>query len=226
MPALSNIGKSTRRIAVNGMHRREGSMNQSLVCDGYAYQLKRGRQSMLKQRVFVLFGVILLLLIPSALAEEDGDEEEDDDDDDEKILGVDAEDLGDVALYFLIATLSIAIWKPSFKWLRKNGPKLFNTEPRPFKKKLGVFNRRFMKVHNWLGVIAAVVGTAHGFVLEWHWTLWAGMAGIWILIFSGSLMQWKWPPKEFRKGARILHMQRAMSIIAIVLLYVGHGIVD
>ena len=169
--------------------------------------------------------LITLTMLLASLAGCAGDDD-DDADDDEKILGIDAEGLGDVALYFLIATLSIAIWKPSFKWLRKNGPKLFNTEPRPFKKKLGVFNRRFMKVHNWLGVIAAFVGTAHGFVLEWHWTLWAGMAGIWILIFSGSLMQWKWPPKEFRKGARLLHMQRALSIIAIVLLYVGHGIVD
>ncbi|MEO2120234.1 MAG: hypothetical protein ABGX44_00305, partial [Candidatus Poseidoniia archaeon] len=77
---------------------------------------------------------MMLLLMPSALAD-------DDDDDDEKILGVDAEDLGEVALYFLVATLSIAVWKPSFKWLRKNGPDLFNTEPRPFKKKLGIFNR-------------------------------------------------------------------------------------
>jgi len=203
------------------MHRGRGSMNQSLACEGYSYQLKERRQDMLKQRLFVLFGVLMLLLMPSALADED-----EEGDDDEKILGMDAEDLGEVALYFLVATLSIAVWKPSFKWLRKNGPDLFNTEPRAFKKKLGVFNRRFMKVHNWLGVIAAVVGTAHGIVLEWHWTLWAGMAGIWILIFSGSLMQWKWPPKEFRKGARILHMQRALSIIAIVLLYVGHGIVD
>ena len=179
--------------------------------------------SLMRLRWCLVLALSFLLMTSTALAD-DGDD--DDDDDDEKILGIDAEGLGDVALYFLIATLSIAIWKPSFKWLRKNGPKLFNTEPRPFKKKLGVFNRRFMKVHNWLGVIAAVVGTAHGFVLEWHWTLWAGMAGIWILIFSGSLMQWKWPPKEFRKGARILHMQRALSIIAIVLLYVGHGIVD
>jgi hypothetical protein len=203
------------------MHRGRGSMNQSLACEGYSYQLKERRQDMLKQRLFVLFGVLMLLLMPSALADED-----EEGDDDEKILGMDAEDLGEVALYFLVATLSIAVWKPSFKWLRKNGPDLFNTEPRAFKKKLGVFNRRFMKVHNWLGVIAAVVGTAHGIVLEWHWTLWAGMAGIWILIFSGSLMQWKWPPKEFRKGARILHMQRVMSIVAIVLLYVGHGIVD
>jgi hypothetical protein len=203
------------------MHRGRGSMNQSLACEGYSYQLKERRQDMLKQRLFVLFGVLMLLLMPSALADED-----EEGDDDEKILGMDAEDLGEVALYFLVATLSIAVWKPSFKWLRKNGPDLFNTEPRAFKKKLGVFNRRFMKVHNWLGVIAAVVGTAHGIVLEWHWTLWAGMAGIWILIFSGSLMQWKWPPKEFRKGARILHMQRVMSIVAIVLLYVGHGLVD
>ena len=166
----------------------------------------------------------MLLLMPSALA--DDDEGGENDDDDEKILGIDAEDLGEVALYFLVATLSIAIWKPSFKWLRKKGPGLFNTEPRAFKKKLGIFNRRFMKVHNWLGAIAAVVGTAHGIALEWHWTLWVGMAGIWMLIFSGLLMQWKWPPKEFRKGARLLHMQRAMSIVAVVLLYVGHELVD
>jgi len=39
-------------------------------------------------------------------------------------------------------------------------------------------------------------------------------------------MQWKWPPKEVRKGARLLHMQRAMSVAALVLLVVGHGLVD
>ena len=180
---------------------------------------------MLKKRLFVLIGVMMLLFIPSALADDD-EEEEKDDDDDEKILGIDAEDLGEVALYFLVATLSIAVWKPSFKWLRKKGPDLFNAEPREFKKKLGIFNRRFMKVHNYLGGIAAIVGTAHGIALEWHWTLWAGMVGIWMLIFSGFLMQWKWPPKEFRKGARLLHMQRAMSIMAVVLLYIGHELVD
>jgi len=39
-------------------------------------------------------------------------------------------------------------------------------------------------------------------------------------------MQWRWPPKEVRKGARLLHLQRTLSVIAIVLLLIGHGIVD
>lgn len=166
--------------------------------------------------------VLLLLLTPTALAHEEKDEDEDE----PKILGIEGEDLGNVALYFLIATLAIALWKPAFKWLRKHGPERFDKEPREFKQKLGVFNRRFMKVHNWIGLGTAVLGTVHGFILEWHWTLWAGMVALWVLVFSGSMMQWRWPPKEMRKGARMLHFQRTLSIVAIILLYVGHVIVD
>ncbi|MCH1540198.1 MAG: hypothetical protein L7S56_02005 [Candidatus Poseidonia sp.] len=172
----------------------------------------------------LVLALLLLSLTSTALA--DGDDGDDDDDDEQKVLGIDGEDLGDVALYLLIATLLIVIWKPVFKWLRKNGPELFDKEPRKFKRKLGVFNRRFMKVHNWIGLGTAVVGTIHGYVLEWHWTLWAGMGALWILVFSGSMMQWRWPPKEFRKGARLLHLQRTLSLVALILLYVGHGIVD
>ncbi len=178
-------------------------------------------------RWFLILAVLLLLITPAALAEEDDDEDDDDDDnDDEQILGLDGKDLGNVALYLLIASLLIVLWKPTFRWLRKKGPEIFDTEPREFKRKLGVFNRRYMKVHNWIGFATAIVGTIHGIALEWHWTLWAAMVALWILVFSGSMMQWRWPPKEVRKGARLLHLQRTMSIVAIVLLLIGHGIVD
>ena len=171
-------------------------------------------------RLLSLIAILLLLSAPSVYADDD------DDDDDEIVLGIDGEDLGTVALWLLISTLLIVVWKPSFMWLRKKGPELFDTEPRAFKKKLGVYNRRFMRVHNWIGLGTAVVGTIHGYVLEWHWTLWVGMGALWTLVFSGSVMQWKWPPKEVRKGARLLHFQRALSIVALILLYVGHTIVD
>jgi hypothetical protein len=154
------------------------------------------------------------------------DSDDDDDDDDKEVLGMDGEDLGSGALFLLIATVMIAVWKPTFKWLRKNGSEYFNVEPRDFKRKLGVYNRKFMKVHNYIGFGCVVVGTIHGYFLEWHWTLWAAMLGLWILVISGSLMQWRWPPKKMRKGARLLHLQRTITIIAIVLLLVGHGIVD
>jgi len=174
---------------------------------------------MMRFRWLFVLSITLLLMTPTAIAD-------DDDDDEQKILGIEGEDLGDIALYLLVATLLIVVWKPAFFWLRKHGPDRFQQEPREFKRKLGVFNRKFMKGHTWVGFAAAIIGTVHGIVLEWHWTLWAGMLCVWILVFSGSMMQWRWPPKEVRKGARLLHMQRTLSIIAIVLLIIGHGVVD
>jgi len=83
-----------------------------------------------------------------------------------------------------------------------------------------------MKVHVWIGFATALVGTIHGIFLEWHWTLWVGMGAVWILVLSGSMMQWRWPPKKIRRGTRLLHMQRTLSVVAVVLLLIGHGIVD
>jgi len=173
---------------------------------------------------WLLFLTLLLLLTTTSVAA-DGDDD-DDDDNEATLLGLDGEGVGEVALWLMVATLSIVVWKPLFKWLRAYGPERFNKEPRAFKKSLGVFNRRYMRAHNWIGLSAVVVGTAHGYVLEWHWTLWAAMAALWFLVVSGYLMQQKWPPKEFRRGARLLHMQRALSVLVVVLLLVGHSIVD
>jgi hypothetical protein len=173
-------------------------------------------------RSLLVLGIVFLMLLPTAIA--DGDE--DSEDDESAILGLEGEATGEIAQVLLIGTLSIVVWKPLFSWLRSKGPELFDKEPRAFKKSLGVFNRRFMKVHNWIGLGAAVVGTIHGYVLEWHWTLWLAMAFMWVLVASGFLLHWKWPPREFRKGARLLHMQRAMSIGVVVLLLIGHAIVD
>lgn len=173
-----------------------------------------------KKLIFTFFVLALFSFSVGA----DGDD--DDDDDHESIMGIEMEGLGEFAQFLLIFTLSIVIWKPLFMWLRKNGPDLFKKEPRPFKKTLGVINRRYMKIHLWAGFFAALLGTIHGYFLEWHWTLWAGTAAMWILVISGGLLQWKWPPKEFRRGARILHMQRTLSVLLVILLVVGHNIVD
>lgn len=180
---------------------------------------------MRKQTIsFLLFLVIASVFLVS-VASADGPRDRDDDGEDVTIAGIEAEGLGTVAQVLMIGTMLIIAWKPAFKWLRTHGPDLFGKEPQAFKKSLGVFNRRFMRVHNWIGFIAVLIGTVHGYVLEWHWTLWLAMACLWILVLSGSIMQWKWPPKEFRKGARLLHMQRAMSIVAIILLVIGHELV-
>jgi len=169
--------------------------------------------------------VVLFLLFPMTVASADGDVD-DEEDDEAQVFGLDAEGLGEVAQWLMVGTLLIVVWKPLFKWLRTNGPERFGVEARPFKKKLGVFNRRFMRVHVWIGLGAVVLGTVHGYVLEWHWTLWVAMLFLWLLVVSGGLMMWKTPPRQIRKASRLLHMQRAMSVLAVALLLVGHALVD
>ncbi|MDG1556833.1 MAG: hypothetical protein P8Q98_03430 [Candidatus Poseidoniaceae archaeon] len=176
------------------------------------------------QQVFFLLAATVLILSMSVMA--DVDDNENEDDDEVTLLGIEAESWGSASLYLLVATVLIVGWKPTFRWLRVHGAERFDQEPREFKRKLGVFNRRFMRTHNWLGMSAVVIGTLHGIVLEWHWTLWVGLASLWLLVISGSLMQWKWPPKSFRRGGRLLHMQRTFTVVAIIMLLIGHQILD
>jgi len=176
-------------------------------------------------RSFLLISALLALIFASFVVSADGDDD-DEDDDESNIMGIDMEGLGEVSQFFFIFTLSIVAWKPTFKWLRVKGPEIFNREPREFKRMLGGVNRKYHTVHNWAGFLAALFGTIHGYFLEWHWTLWAGVAAMWMLVISGGVLQWKWPPKEIRKGARLLHMQRLLSIAVVVLLLVGHEFVD
>ena len=166
----------------------------------------------------------LSLLSFGVLADGDGDDDDDDDDDDEKILGVDAEDLGEVALWTFVFTLTIVVWKPAFIYLQRNAKTLFK-EPKPVKKKMKVFNRIYMRIHYWIGFIAVVVGGIHGLGSmseDNGWMYWAGWAGMVSMTITGSLMLWKWPPKTVRKGARLLHAQRVTLVVTIILLYVAH----
>ena len=176
---------------------------------------------MQKFRTLLLLFFVAILLIPSTHADRDDDEDEE-----VTWYGIEAEGLGTVALWMMGGTLFILVWKPLHLYLRKKGPELFDVEAKSFKLTLKNINTKHMSIHNILGFLTAVVGTAHGLLLEWHWTLWVGMALVWVLVASGSLLKWKWPPRQVRRGARLLHMQRALSVLAVALLLIGHAIVD
>ena len=118
---------------------------------------------MLFRQYFIIL-LLILLVSPNALADYDNDDE---DEDEPKILGIDAEDLGNISLYLMVGTLILIVWKPTFIWLRKYGPDRLGQEPRDFKRKLGIFNRKFMKVHIWLGFGTAIIGSkAPGGILQ------------------------------------------------------------
>ena len=167
--------------------------------------------------------VVLFLLVPMTVASADGDVD-DEGDDEVQVVGLDAEGLGEVAQWLMVGTLLIVVWKPLFKWLRTNGPERFGVEARPFKKKLGVFNRRFMRVHVWIGLGAVVLGTVYGSVLEGAWTLWGAMLFLWLLVVSGGRMMWKTPPRQIWEASRLLHKPRAMSVLAGGLLFPWHAV--
>ena len=171
----------------------------------------------------------MAMFTPFVSADEGQDHDHDDDEEEEVkklFLGIEGEILGTVALWTMIATLSILIWKPLRARLSISGHDWFKLEKKPFKKSLNTAHRRYMALHTMLGGLTAVIGTIHGYILEWHWTLWLGMAAIWILVISGSLLQWKYPPRKVKKGAHLLHIQRGLSIVAVIFLLIGHVILD
>ena len=170
-------------------------------------------------QLFALLALSMLLLAGSASADDD-----DDDDDDEGILGFDGEDLGTVALWMLVATVSIVIWKPSYVWLNKNAKDLFE-EPKVVKSRLRKVNKVYMRIHYWIGLGVVIIGAAHGLSVgnDGRGVLyWSGWAGLVMMSILGGLMLWKWPPRKVKKRARALHTQRALLVITLVLLFVAH----
>jgi len=102
---------------------------------------------------------------------------------------------------------------------------LFET-PHESKKKLKRVDTLYMRLHYWISFAAVVIGGLHGYgsmEKDNGWMYWAGWAGMVLMSLTGALMLWKWPPKKVRKGSRLLHTQRVVLILTIVLLYVAHG---
>ena len=54
---------------------------------------------------------------------------------------------------------------------------------------------------------------------------WAGWFGMLSMSILGALIMWKWPPKAIKKRARALHTQRALLVVTIILLVVGHEMI-
>lgn len=172
----------------------------------------------------------LLLLLPSVAADED---EKDDDDEKDGRFEDFGEGLGEISRNLLIATLVLILWKPAHLWLHKSGIKkhaerLGITDVRHAKKGLKKVNGWMMRMHLIVGVGAVIAGFLHGIMVTGldakTIVVWAGWTGLLVMSILGGLMQWKWPPREVRKGARLLHSQRIMLVITIALLGIGHRI--
>ena len=175
----------------------------------------------MKKTLLVFLMFLSIICVPGTFA----DSEDVEDDDDEQIFGVDAEDLGSIAQAFLIFTISIVLWKPSYRYVSKRARDWFD-DPKEAKKKIRLANKIYMRLHYWIGLFALIIGGVHGlgYLDEQNQLLyWSGWFGMLLLTVSGSLLLWKWPPKEVKKGARLIHAQRAILLATIVLLIISHG---
>ena len=165
----------------------------------------------------IALGLLLLASPVAALSDDDDDDEDEDEFED---LG---EDVGTVSAWLLGLTLAYFGWKRVLPTIRKN---LKQTEQKDHLKSLNSWNKKALPLHTLLGVAALATGTIHGLMMdEDALILWIAVALMGVLSISGGLMRWKWPPREVKKGARLLHMQRLLSAAVVILLLVGHEMV-
>ena len=162
---------------------------------------------------------LLLLLTPLSMGDDDGDDEREDDEGFEDM----GEGLGTVSAWFLGLTLAYFGWKRALPPIRKH---LKETGQSVELKQLNKWNKKAIPVHIILALVALVTGVTHGMMMDESSTLlWGAIALMVVLSVSGGMMRWKWPPREVKKGARLLHMQRLMSLVVVVLLVAGHGVI-
>ena len=165
-------------------------------------------------------GLLLLASPVAALSDDDDEDDADVDDDEFEDIG---EDLGTVSAWLLGLTLAYFGWKRVLPTIRKH---LKQTEQKDRLKSLNTWNKKVLPIHTLLGVAALVTGTIHGLIMdEDTLILWIAVALMGVLSISGGLMRWKWSPREVKKGARLLHMQRLLSAGVVILLLVGHEMV-
>lgn len=167
--------------------------------------------------VNALLVAIGLLLIASPATAQVDDDDLDEDEDGLEDLG---EDIGTVSAWLLGLTLAYFAWKRLLPVARKQ---LKDKQQKDRLKRLNSLNKKAIPVHTILGVAALVTGIAHGLMVGGGpLMLWVAVVLMGVLSVSGGLMRWRWPPREIKRGARLLHMQRLLSVAVVILLLVGH----
>ena len=182
---------------------------------------KEAKEVRLMPKVLSIAVGLLLLASPVAsLSDDDDADDADGENDDFEDLG---EGVGIVSAWLLGLTLAYFGWKRVLPTIRKH---LKQTQQKGRLKSLNTWNKKALPLHTLLGVAAMVTGIIHGLMMdEGALILWIAVALMGVLSISGGLMRWKWPPREVKKGARLLHMQRLLSAAVVILLIVGHEMV-
>lgn len=216
-----------RFIVSDGLHQADVAAERSAGTRGPTPHVQPVATSRRLRLTASLVLAAVVLLQATLVAADDHDEDEDEDQGRDGPLEDLAEGAGSVAAWLLGLSVVIIPWKLGYAWLRKEGLVKLGFPDREHRQMLTKGNRWFMRIHQWIGWGALVLGLTHGlFIDEQHWMLWLGLAGMGAMSIAGALMTWKWPPRSVKKGARIVHVQRVLLVATIALLLIGHQLVD
>jgi len=137
------------------------------------------------------------------------------------------ETAGQIAAWLLaIANLPVAV-SISTRWGKRSA------HVRPNYKKILTDLNRFQKKH--LMGLHYYLNPAAGVVALWHWLTsccrstalpeW-GLLILIIMITLGIILKWKFCPKPFQKTIYQIHTQPAIFIAMILVLTIGHGVIN
>ncbi|MBF0276188.1 MAG: hypothetical protein HQM13_00295 [SAR324 cluster bacterium] len=134
-----------------------------------------------------------------------------------------SEGLGVLSLWGLILLNVLYYYSMAFKLvpktLRIQGPELIK---KPLK-----WKAKFRKYHYWGNPVMIGIACIHGWYAEkTHWTLWLGWGILVLLSLSGFLMKLQKADQPGAKVNRLIHSQHFLSILMLLTLLIGHGIVD
>ncbi len=187
----------------------------------------------LRWKAFLVLLASLLLLSVPLWADDDDWGEGDDDRRSSSFFGGEGyeggegseagEALGNVALLGFVALNALYYYSMGFK----RAPKAVRTSSPSWVKQPLKWKNATRSLHYWGNPVLIGIAWLHGITAgEGNVLVWAGWGLMVLLALSGLIMKLQRADAPGAKVNRLIHSQHVLSIVMVLLLWVGHGFLD
>ncbi|WP_282012229.1 hypothetical protein [Nitrospina watsonii] len=168
--------------------------------------------------IFLLTWFLLLSPSPTAANGDDPHDKED------TVLEAVSDALGVVSLWGLVVLNAFWYYHMGVRRLPRRAR---NLVPDLFVRKPVQWKVRFRNYHYWGNPVMLGLSYLHGWWAEdSNWVLWAGWGLIGVLCLSGLAMKLQGADQPGAQVTRLLHTQHTLSVVMVLLLWVGHLFAD